>query len=288
MAKKKKQQTLPTLANPLCNLYELFWLIYHSKSNIETIDLYEAKVIENPKFTEAVGAFIQKQSKILLTLPHQKLLMPLLDLKYTPDKLDLDFTIPIPSDKVFNIAKHNWLKEMIEIFILCEWPEEDIYEEVKRSTGVEIFTRDDIRSYGHYFWNFDHSRGWDNSFRESLFKYFLSDAVLSNNYPIAMDLLSGKLTSEEVLIEMNVDDSKGILRNSLEFKTRINIKKNLFLSAKRGDAQGVTAWGKADQVLNKKETVDGDRKKIILPSFSPISDKSKSQKDRSSKKESNK
>ena len=288
MAAKKKIETLPTQANPLRKLYELFWLIYHSKSNIETIDLYEAKVIENLKFTNAVDAFIQKQSKILLTLPHQNLLMPLLDLKYTPDKLDLDFTIPIPSDKVFNIAKHNWLKEMIEIFILCEWPEEDIYEEVKRSTGVEIFTRDDIRSYGHYFWNFDHSSGWDNSFRESLFKFFLSDAVLSNKYPIAMDLLSGKLTSEEVLIEMNVDDSKGILRNSLEFKTRINIKKNLFLSAKRGDAQGVTAWGKADQVLNKKETVDGDRKKIILPSFSPISDKSKSKKDRSSKKDSNK
>ena len=288
MATKKKKASLPTLANPLRKLYELFWLIYHSKSNIETIDLYEAKVIENQKFTNAVGTFIQKQSKILLTLPHQNLLMPLLDLKYTPDKLDLDFTIPIPSEKVFNIAKHNWLKEKIEIFILCEWQEEDIYNEVKRSTGVEIFTRDDIRSYRHYFWNFDHSSGWDNSYRKPLLKYFLSDAVLSNYYPRAMELLSGKITPEEMLIEMDVDDTKGILRNSLLIKTQKNIKKNLFLSAKRGDALGVTAWARADQLLNKKELFDEDHLKAVLPSFSSISDKSKSQKDLPSKKDSNK
>lgn len=288
MAAKKKKETLPALAIPVRKLYELFWLIYHSKSNIETIDLYEAKVIENLKFTKAVSTFIMKQSKILLTLPHQKLLMPLLDLKYVPNKLDLDFTIPIPSDKVFKISNHKWIKEMIEIFILCEWPEEDIYNEVKRFTGVEIFTQDDIRSYGHYFWNFDHSSGWDNSFREPLFKLFLSDAVLSNYYSKAVELLSGELTPEEILIEMDVDDTKGILRNSLEFKTRINIKKNLFLSSKKGDAQGVTAWGRADQLLNKKELIDEGRKKIILPSFSLISDKSKSKKDLHSKKDSNK
>ena len=286
MAAKKKQATLPTLANPLRKLYELFLLIYLSKSDIETIDLYETKLIENTKFTEAAGTFIQKQAKILLTLPHQILLTPMLDLKYTPDKLDLDFTIPIPSDKVFNIAKHRWIKEKIEILTLCEWPTEDIYNEVKRSTGVEIFTLDDIKSYRHYFWNFDHSSGWDNSFREPLFKYLLSDAVLSNYYPKAVELLSGKFTTEEMLIEMDVEDTKGILKNSLEFKTLINIKKNLFLSAKVGDAKGVTAWGRADQLLNKKESVDGDLKKIILPSFSSISEKRKSKKDLPSKRDS--
>ena len=75
------------------------------------------------------------------------------------------------------------------------------------------------------------------------------------------------------------------MRNSLEFKTLINIKRNLFLSAKRGDAQGVTAWGRADQLLNKKETVDRDLKKIILPSFSPIGKKSNSKKELPSKKD---
>ena len=286
MVAKKKMEPLPTQPNPLRKLYEYFLIIYLSKSDIETIDLYEAKVIENPKFTEAVGTFIQKQSKILLTLPHQNLLTLMLDLKYVPDKLDLDFTIPIPSDKVFNIAKHKWIKETIEILALCEWPEEDIYEEVRRSTGVEIFTQDDIKSYRHYFWNFDHSSGWDNSFREPLFKYLLSDAVLSNYYSKAVELLSAKISPEEMLIEMDVEDTKGILRNSLEFKTWINIKKHLFLSAGRGDAQGVTTWGRADHLLNKKETVDGDLKKIILPSFSSISDGSKSKKDLPSKKDS--
>ena len=284
MATKKKKEPLPALANPLRKLYELIWIIYLSKSDIETIDLHETEPVKNLKITKVVGTFIKNQAKILLSPQHQNLLMLLVDLKYTPDKLDLDFTISVPSEKVFKIADHKWIREQIEILTLCEWPVEDIYKEVKRSTGIEIYSQDDIRSYGHYFWNFDNSSGWDNSYREPLFKYLLSDAVLSNYYPKAVDLLFGKFTPEEMLIEMDVDDTKGILRYSLEFKTRINIKKNLFLSAKRGDAKGVTAWGRADQLLNKKESVDEDRLKVVLPSFSPIGTRSKSQKDLPSKK----
>jgi len=202
--------------------------------------------------------------------------------------LSLDSVIPIPSIKVFNVAKYKWIKEMIEVLTLCDWPEEGRYNEVKRSTGIEIYTKDDIRSYVYYFCNFDYSDGWDNSFREPLCKYFLSDPVLSNFYSKSIELLSGEKTPEEMLIDMDVDDSKGILSYSLLFKTRKHVKMNLFLSARRGEAQGVTIWGRADQLLNKKETVDGDRIKVILPSFSSISDNGESKKDIPSKKDSTK
>ena len=288
MATKKKKVTLMALANPLRKFYELIWIIYLSKSDIETIDLYETEPVKNPKFTKVVGSFIKKQAKLLLIPAHQKLLIHLVDLKYTPDKLDLDTVIPIPSDKVFKIAMNQWIKEEIEVLTLCEWPEENIYNHIKRSTGIEIYSRDDLGSFGYYFWNFKYSEGWDNSFREPLCNCFLSDPVLSNFYSKSIKILSGERTLEEMLVDMDVDDSKGILSHSLLSKTRIHIKKNLFLSARRGDAQGVMIWGRADQLLNKKERVDGDRKKIILPSFNLINQMSRSEKDPSSEKDAKK
>ena len=288
MVVKNKKKTLPTLANPLKKLFELFWILYLSKSGIEDIDIYELEAFENPQFTRSVRDFIRRETVLLLPPAYQKLMTQLLKIKYTPDKLDLDTVIPIPSDKVFKIAMNQWIKEMIEVLTLCAWPEEDIYNEIKCSTGIEIYTRDDMRSFVYYFWNFQYSEGWDNSFREPLFKYFLSEPVLSNFYSKSIKIFSGEKTPEEMLIEMDVDDSRGILSNSLLFKTRINIKKNLFLSARKGDAEGVSKWGRADQILDKKERVDGERRKIILPSFSSISDKSKSKKDIPSEKDSKK
>ena len=270
--KQKNKKTLPSQANPLHKVYELLWLMQIQKVDYYDVESFKSDPDSKLKLTEEVSNFILDRARKDFVPQHQKLLDHLVKSGYAPKRLEI--TQPLHSIRILDMGTLTWLKNRIEIMSMIGLPATSIYTEIKRLTGDELYSLEEVRSYIYFFWNFSYSDGWDDSFGKPLHDYLKADKLLSNFYSKPIKILSGEVTPLEMLIELGVDDPDGIQSWSNLIDGERRIESHLINAIKKSNADGTLKWESARIRLNEiKDRNKGSKERIILRNFSPFEKK---------------
>ena len=253
-------------------LFEYFYLMHQQGVDYFDVDLAQLSSDYKPNLTNKTGDFIKKRARSDLVTSQRKLFLGLLESNHNLKKFDL--TQPLHSIRILDMGTLTWLRNRIEIMSMIGLPATSIYTEIKRLTGEELYSLEEVRSYIYFFWNFSYSDGWDDSFRKPLHDYLKADKLLSNFYSKPIKLLSGEVTPLEMLIELGVDDPDGIQSWSSLIDGERRIESHLINAIKKSDADGTLKWESARIRLNKiKDLNKGSKERIVLRNFTPFEKK---------------
>ena len=275
--KKNKKVSLAPQANPMRKFYELLWLM-----SLQDVDYYEVDLDleENnfkPKLNNKIADFIKLRANEDLIKPHCNLLMDLMESKYIPKNMNISEYFN--SKSIFDIASETWVQERIEIFTLSGMPPDVIYTELKRLTGEEVYTLEEIRAYIYFFWNFSYEEGWKDEFREPFCEYLKSDKLLSEFYSSSIKLLSGEVEPYDLLINLGFTDENGHLRRGILQKAQRRIVSNMLKATEDQNAAETILWERSMLLMGKLIDLkysgnDG----FIIPTYKKFNDRAKSSK----------
>jgi len=283
MEKKNKKIGLPPQANPLRKLYDLLWLMSLQGADYYEVDLDREEHIFKPKLNKKIANFIKLRANEDLIEPQCKLLMNLIESKYIPKYMNISQYFN--SKRIFDIASESWIRVRIEIFTLSGIPPDAIYTELKRFTGEEVFSLEEIRAYIYFFWNFRYDEEWEDEFRKEFCNFLKSDKLLSDFYSESLKLLSGETEPYDLLINLGFTDGKGDLRRGILKKAQRRMESNILKSTEDQNAAEAILWERSLLLLSKLIDLpytgnDG----FIIPTFKKFDDRTNSSKNSDLKK----
>ena len=271
--KGKKIALLPE-ANPVRKLYEYLLIMALQDTDYYDVDLEHVDVAHKLKLTRKIKDFINLRANEDLIIPQRKLLLSLLEIQYVPKSLNIsDY---LHAKRIFDIASESWVRVRIEIFSMLGMPHEDIYSELRRLGGKELYSLKEIRTYIYFFWNFSYQDGWEDDFREGFCKYFKSDKLLSEFYSKSLRLLTGEIEPYDLLIELGFSDEKGDFRRGVLNKAQRRMESNMLKASEENNPAEAISWQRSQLMMNKLMSLPySGNEGVILPIFTKFKDPGK-------------